>query len=565
MDTESDIDLYDDIFVKRDEGNNSGDLEDLYGNIHNPEVAESAVQKLKTVTSDHEKAKSQILQLKQQISILNDLNRELHTKNVNLEKNFKELVETCRNEINRKNDQIKNLRSELDNLLFKRAGKSMSLRELETLMKKYQLPDEPFRKLPTKSKLNVKIVSQLTPDVNVANRQFTKKRKASGSPVTEPDKKKHRKVLNAEFSDGKKADSVTPVVKNDISLISRYSNIKERKKNTRKTPDGSQESRDVNNKVQKENNSLPSSAISVKSQEKKVENTQDDSIDGSKDISKKWHCELHNIEFRVRSDLRNHVKEFGCKSRHKSGSDNKLVSKSPKNDGKSSTNSDKGASKQTEKHSDLVDNERLNSNTKKLTPSPSEKKDKEKLDRKNTEGIHKTIDDVIKTFSSNKMNNKPDENADDDVLDLRTTETFDDLDFEPDDEESDLGSSVTFKSLNSNFSIPKKKAVESKNKTDDNVHKHDNKRSSRRDVDKHKKDKNESHHRDDKPKTSSKQDSSKISTKDSIRERDRRGRSRERSRRKSGDNKREKHKSRSGDRKRQSCNEDSSKIFCWAC
>merc|ERR1712098_34727 len=97
--------------------------------------------------------------------------------------------------------------------------------------------------LPTKSKLNVKIVSQLTPDVNVANRQFARKRKASGSPITEPDKKKHRKVLNAEFSDGKK-DSVTPVVKSDISLISRYSNIKERKKNTRKTtPDGLQESR----------------------------------------------------------------------------------------------------------------------------------------------------------------------------------------------------------------------------------------------------------------------------------------------------------------------------------
>merc|ERR1719394_1557664 len=150
-------------------------------------------------------------------------------------------------------------------------------------------------------------------------------------------------------------------------MISRYSNIKERKKNTRKTSDGLQESRDINNEVKK----------------KKVENTQDDSLDGS-NVSKKWHCELHNIEFRVRSDLRNHVKEFGCKSRHKSGSDNKLVSKSPKNDGKSTTNSDKDASKQTEKHSDLVDNERLNSSTKKLTPSPSDKKDKEKLDRRNS-------------------------------------------------------------------------------------------------------------------------------------------------------------------------------------
>ena len=62
------------------------------------------------------------------------LNKELHSKNVNFEKNFKELVETCRNEINRKNDQIKNLRSELDNVLYKRAAKNMNIRELETLM-----------------------------------------------------------------------------------------------------------------------------------------------------------------------------------------------------------------------------------------------------------------------------------------------------------------------------------------------------------------------------------------------------------------------------------------------
>ena len=102
MDTDSD--LYDDIFVQSEDKsfNHEEDLDDLYGNIHNPEIAESAVQKLKTLTSDHDKAKSQIAEMKQQIFILKNVNMELHTKNVNLENNFKELIETCRNEINRK-------------------------------------------------------------------------------------------------------------------------------------------------------------------------------------------------------------------------------------------------------------------------------------------------------------------------------------------------------------------------------------------------------------------------------------------------------------------------------
>ena len=114
----SDIDLYDDIFVQNKENNyDESDLDDLYGNIHNPEAAETAVQKLMTLTKDHEKLQSQFGTLKSQVSILKNLNTELSTKNKNLEKNFKELIETARTEINRKNDQIKNLRSELDNIL----------------------------------------------------------------------------------------------------------------------------------------------------------------------------------------------------------------------------------------------------------------------------------------------------------------------------------------------------------------------------------------------------------------------------------------------------------------
>ena len=185
-------DLYDDIF-DQNHGNNyaEADINDLYGNIHNPEVAETALDKVRGLTTDNEKCKSQIAQLKNQISILNSINLELKTKNTNLEKNMKDMIETSRVEINRKNEQVRNLRAELDNVLFKRAARNINSRELEDLLKKYRPTEEPYSKLPTKPKPVVKKVVAMagSPDMNSGNRQFVGKKRKRISLETNPSKK----------------------------------------------------------------------------------------------------------------------------------------------------------------------------------------------------------------------------------------------------------------------------------------------------------------------------------------------------------------------------------------
>jgi len=174
-------DLYDDIFDQNQDNHYAeADIDDLYGNIHNPEVAETALDKVKGLTAEKEKFSNQNAQLKNQISILNTINLELKTKNTHLEKNIKDLIETSRVEINRKNEQVRNLRAELDNVLFKRAARNINKRELEDLLKKYRPKEEPYSKLPSKPKPLVKkveIAALASPDLNTGNRQFVRKRK----------------------------------------------------------------------------------------------------------------------------------------------------------------------------------------------------------------------------------------------------------------------------------------------------------------------------------------------------------------------------------------------------
>merc|ERR1712209_74833 len=79
-----DCDLYDDIFIQ-DNHEEEDNLEDLYGNIHNPEVAETALEKVKSLTSKCDKLENQNTELKRQVSILTNLNQELTNKNQNLE------------------------------------------------------------------------------------------------------------------------------------------------------------------------------------------------------------------------------------------------------------------------------------------------------------------------------------------------------------------------------------------------------------------------------------------------------------------------------------------------
>jgi len=174
-------DLYDDIFDQnKDQHYAEADINDLYENIHNPEVAETALDKVKGLTTENDKYKSQNSQLKSQISILNTINLELKTRNTHLEKNVKDLIETSRVEINRKNEQVRSLRAEMENVLFKRVARNINKRELEDLLKKHRPSEEPYSKLPTKPKLAVKKVEAAvvaSPDLNTGNRQFVRKRK----------------------------------------------------------------------------------------------------------------------------------------------------------------------------------------------------------------------------------------------------------------------------------------------------------------------------------------------------------------------------------------------------
>ena len=70
-------DLYDDIFEAAVEDKGEENLDDLYENIHIPEVAETAISKAKVVEEENVKLKSQTVQLKKQISILSNINLEL--------------------------------------------------------------------------------------------------------------------------------------------------------------------------------------------------------------------------------------------------------------------------------------------------------------------------------------------------------------------------------------------------------------------------------------------------------------------------------------------------------
>ena len=70
-------DLYDDIFEAAVEDKGEENLDDLYENIHIPEVAETAISKAKVVEEENVKLKSQTVQLKKQISILSNINLDV--------------------------------------------------------------------------------------------------------------------------------------------------------------------------------------------------------------------------------------------------------------------------------------------------------------------------------------------------------------------------------------------------------------------------------------------------------------------------------------------------------
>ena len=243
-------DLFDEIFVKENKENDGDNIEDLYSNIHDVQVAETVAQKLKALTADHDKLKSQNATLKSQILILKNLNMELSEKNKNLNNSLNQLVETARTEVNRKNDQIKSLRSELDDVLFKRAARSTNPKEVTEILERHKLPEEPFAKLHTQFEAKMREKRSLLASVsgaiirptsspsvftdgNIGNRQFVKKRKLETSPATIETHPAKKIMQGSGKDDPRNGDStkaqpaLKDVFQTDISLISRY--VKDRK------------------------------------------------------------------------------------------------------------------------------------------------------------------------------------------------------------------------------------------------------------------------------------------------------------------------------------------------
>ena len=432
----SDIDLYDDIFVQNKENNyDESDLDDLYGNIHNPEAAETAVQKLMTLTKDHEKLQSQFGTLKSQVSILKNLNTELSTKNKNLEKNFKELIETARTEINRKNDQIKNLRSELDNILFKRAARNINARELEALWEKHKIPEEPFAKLPTQARLKQQQMVG-SPDVNVANRQFVaKKRKIEADPSPSHGKENPTKKLKTcdELVVKKSAplsNVKDRVINTDMSDISKY--VKERKKKERFVVEDT-----------------PVSQESIKKVDSKVSGQEE-----TKDLKKVEPVKRVEEQIkRVQAPNKKPIKGAEL-SETTQETEEKAETRDDGHEGRvTRARGSSGGRHQLRNKSGITSS---SSSCRKPDPSPSsEKKTEDKvinlMPKPNVEVSKDTKHDRIQ---KNKKTTEEEGQEEEDILEIGNTETFDDLDFEPYDTEA--GGSVTFKSLSTNFSIPKK-------------------------------------------------------------------------------------------------------------
>ena len=235
-------DLYDDIFESaggdRKQQDDSGNLDDLYENIHIPEVAESAISKAKVVDEENQKLKSQTAQLKKQISILSNINSELKTANTNLQKNLNSLVETSRIEINRKKNEISEIRKELDSVLRNRAAKNLSKREIEEVLQRARPKEDPYFECrlpvkppsslaPTKMQSGIRVLVEETKEeaktvvnsktpvaVTATNRQFVKKKR--------PPHLEKKTIRNVENSGKSIVVEGSAGQKNDISMISKY-------------------------------------------------------------------------------------------------------------------------------------------------------------------------------------------------------------------------------------------------------------------------------------------------------------------------------------------------------
>ena len=402
-------DLYDDILCQQDQENNlqTGDVDinDLYENIHNPEVAETALEKVKTLTSENDKLKSRISTLKEQVRILQDLNSQLTETNSNLENNMKQLIETARTEINRKNTEIIDRQSKLEDVLFRRAARNITSRELESIMEKFSLRqrEESLRRLPTNLD-RMRTGSKNSPDVsNVSNRQFVrKKRTVSSEAETSQNKRVKLDEESVEKSKGKEESCLASnekekTLNTDVSLISKYVKGNERRKKVKEVPNVSSQTDQA------------SEAEARDQKKKEKEKTEE---------HPRWFCEIHNEGFRVREELREHNRLLHSRDERKMSGSKPLETSS--------------SSESVLPLQSVEDKEKDETEASGIIRIPIN--NEQTLGDRNEDAVsegYKSGEDIIS-------------------LDIDTTERFDE-----EDSLAGSNSKIYFKSLETNFNIPK--------------------------------------------------------------------------------------------------------------
>ena len=138
--------MYDDIFDsdKKQQDVAVDELEDLYENIHNPEVAETAIARARELEVENTKLKDKNSLLVKQVRILTSVNSELQGANEKLKQNLMSLIETSRVEINRKKNEVTEIRREMEVKINKHSQRSMSKREIEEVMRKTMPKEDPY-------------------------------------------------------------------------------------------------------------------------------------------------------------------------------------------------------------------------------------------------------------------------------------------------------------------------------------------------------------------------------------------------------------------------------------
>ena len=138
--------MYDDIFEsdKKQQDVAVDELEDLYENIHNPEVAETAIARARELEVENTKLKDKNCLLVKQVRILTSVNSELQGANEKLKQNLMSLIETSRVEINRKKNEVTEIRREMEVKINKHSQRSMSKREIEEVMRKTMPKEDPY-------------------------------------------------------------------------------------------------------------------------------------------------------------------------------------------------------------------------------------------------------------------------------------------------------------------------------------------------------------------------------------------------------------------------------------